>query len=217
MVVSSEARYATDQLSHRKDNTLFASIVPHCAETPKQLLVEATTATDSAQSIRVLTQLLANKGGRDFISRLDRKDGEPCIEILDRVSPNPHPVSPGLSWLQGLSDHSLSRIERRRFSTTLWTLAGTYRRLPNSVVIREKIEVSPEVLAYGGFSDIRMGNYGGNPVAIKTSSVARSDKLDRVIKVCSTCVSPSRGRLKGLSRDFVDKSSFGTDCLIQTS
>ena len=182
-----------------------------------QLLVEATTATDSAQSVRVLTEILASEGGRDFISRLDRKDGEPCIEILDRVSPNPYLVPHGLSWLQALSDHSLGPVEKRRFCTTLWTLAGTYRRLPSSVVIREKPEVSPKVLARGGFADIRMGNYGGRRVAVKTSRVRELDDLDQMIMVRSTSISPSSGRLKGLSRDFVDKSSFGANCLIRTS
>lgn len=56
------------------------------SEDYQQLLVEATTATDRAESIRTLVKILADDGGKDFISRLDRKDGELCIEILDQVS-----------------------------------------------------------------------------------------------------------------------------------
>ena len=61
------------------------------SEGHQQLLAEATTATDRAKSIRVLAKILADDGGKDFISCLDRKDGESCIEILDHVSQHPCP------------------------------------------------------------------------------------------------------------------------------
>ena len=41
---------------------------------------------DEAKAIRTLAEILTDKEGRDFISHLDRKDAELCIEILDQVS-----------------------------------------------------------------------------------------------------------------------------------
>ena len=71
------------------------------SENYEQLLVRATTATEKAESVKILTKILADKGGRDFISRLDRKNGESCIEILDHVSRYPQLVPLNLSWLPG--------------------------------------------------------------------------------------------------------------------
>ena len=51
----------------------------------QQLWKDVTNATDEAKAVRTLAGILANKEGRTFISRLGRKDGELCIEILDRV------------------------------------------------------------------------------------------------------------------------------------
>ena len=51
------------------------------------LLVKATTATDRTESIGILTKILGEDSGKNFVSHLDRKDGEPCIEILDHASP----------------------------------------------------------------------------------------------------------------------------------
>lgn len=50
------------------------------------LLVKATTATNRTESIGILAKILANDSGKNFVSHLDRKDGESCIEILDHVS-----------------------------------------------------------------------------------------------------------------------------------
>jgi len=60
-------------------------------------------ATDKAQAVQILADILADHEGRAFISRLDSKDAEPCIEILDDVShglrlphsPPPQAVSSG--------------------------------------------------------------------------------------------------------------------------
>jgi hypothetical protein len=45
-----------------------------------------TSANDEASAVRVLAGILTEKEGRAFVSRLERKDAEFCIEILDRVS-----------------------------------------------------------------------------------------------------------------------------------
>ena len=63
----------------------------------QQLLADATNATDKAESVRILAKILAGQDGKDFVTRLDPKDGETCIEILDHVSRGSAPVSPGLN------------------------------------------------------------------------------------------------------------------------
>jgi hypothetical protein len=63
----------------------------------RQLLAQATSSSDKAESVRILAQILDNEGGKDFVSRLGREDGESCIEILDHVSRRSSLVYPGLS------------------------------------------------------------------------------------------------------------------------
>ena len=52
----------------------------------QQLWEDVANATDEAKAVRTLAGILADKEGRIFISRLERKDAELCIEILDHVS-----------------------------------------------------------------------------------------------------------------------------------
>ena len=61
--------------------------------------------------------------------------------------------------------------------------AGFYDRLPGSVIIAEKIEVSHNVLASGGFSDVRCGKHMGHLVAVKTMRVAEQDDFLKIRKV----------------------------------
>jgi len=45
------------------------------------------------------------------------------------------------------------------------------------------VEVSDEILAFGGFADLRLGIYEGRFVAVKTTRVAAQDDLLRIRKV----------------------------------
>jgi hypothetical protein len=45
-----------------------------------------TNANNEAKAVRTLTEILSDKEGKGFISNLERRDAELCIEILDRVS-----------------------------------------------------------------------------------------------------------------------------------
>ena len=51
------------------------------------------------------------------------------------------------------------------------------------MMITEQVEVSDEILASGGFADIRTGTYMGHLVAVKTTRVAEQDGLSKVRKV----------------------------------
>jgi len=51
---------------------------------------DVTSAIDEASSIRTLAEMLVEKEGRAFVSRLGRKDAELCIEILDHVGRSSH-------------------------------------------------------------------------------------------------------------------------------
>ena len=63
--------------------------------------------TDEAEAVRVMAKILDSKEGRVFISRLERKDAEFSIRILDRVSCGLHPPF-----------HSLRRFVRESLNTT---------------------------------------------------------------------------------------------------
>ena len=51
------------------------------------------------------------------------------------------------------------------------------------MIITERIEVSDEVFASGGFADIRRGTYMGHLVAVKTLRVAKQDDCLEIRKV----------------------------------
>ena len=50
-------------------------------------------------------------------------------------------------------------------------------------MIKAKFEVSDEILAHGGFGDVRRGRYHGRPVAVKTARIAPRDDLQKMRKV----------------------------------
>ena len=52
---------------------------------------------DEAEFIRTLAQILSSKEGRTFIFNLEPLDAALCIEILDRVSPNPSVRHPSVA------------------------------------------------------------------------------------------------------------------------
>ena len=51
------------------------------------------------------------------------------------------------------------------------------------MMIAEKIGVGTDILASGGFSDVRSGEYMGHLVAVKTLRVATPDDLPGIRKV----------------------------------
>jgi len=51
------------------------------------------------------------------------------------------------------------------------------------MVIAKEIKVSDNVLAFGGFADIRTGTYMGHLVAVKIVRVARQDNFLKIRKV----------------------------------
>lgn len=132
------------------------------SEAYQKLLAEATSATDETESIRILAKILVDEGGKDFVSSLDPKDGETCIKILDH----------------GLSGHRLSRAEDKTFSITLWKLAAAHRRLPDSVTIKEKLEISDERRSGSESNDTRMGKHNGNLVAVTTRAISPKNNPD---------------------------------------
>ena len=74
-----------------------------------------------------------------------------------------------LRWSrQGIAKHNLKTTEKQAFLVTLMTLAEHYGRLPDSMIITEKIEVEDKILAFGGIMDVRRGKYKGHLVAVRT-------------------------------------------------
>jgi hypothetical protein len=56
------------------------------AKDHQRLWKHVTGATDESKAVRTLAEILVDREGRALISRLERKEAELCIEILDRVS-----------------------------------------------------------------------------------------------------------------------------------
>ena len=84
---------------------------------------------------------------------------------------------------QGIAGHNLRAVEKNNFFVTLMRLAGRHGRLPDSMIITEKIEVSNQVLASGGFADVRTGTYEGHLVAVKTIRVFEQVDFRRTRRV----------------------------------
>ena len=98
----------------------------------EELWRSVTNAANTAQAVRTLGEILADKEGRVFISRLGSKDAELCIEILDDVGhelrfllPPPQTVSSGHRRAQPQTRREASILrylkETRR---TLWSTPG---------------------------------------------------------------------------------------------
>jgi len=64
----------------------------------QRLWKDAISARDKAKATQALSDGLVEKEGRVFFSRLDGKEAERCVEILDDVSCDPH--SPNLPFTQ---------------------------------------------------------------------------------------------------------------------
>lgn len=71
-------------------------------------------------------------------------------------------------------------------------LAWTHRRLPDSVMIEGKFEVQSEPMAWGGFSDVYKGEYGGHSVAVKRLRAFPPHDI-KTRKVRSATIFPLRG------------------------
>ena len=153
----------------------------------QRLWNDVTHAIDETESVRILAEILVDKKGRAFISRLERRDAELCIEILDHVSLDLYLESPSIASddfsRKGIANHNLKTAAKQAFFVTLRRLAGYHGRLPDSMTITEEIDVEARILASGGFADIRRGTYMGHLVAVKTLRVPEYDNLTRARKV----------------------------------
>ena len=77
--------------------------------------------TDESKAVRTLADILADREGRTFVSRLERKDVGLCIEILDRVSHNLRPL-PAFALSGGFiraPRNTTSNPQRSRCSSSL--------------------------------------------------------------------------------------------------
>jgi len=152
----------------------------------RQLWKDVTDTADEGKAVRTLAEILVYKEGRNSMSKLECKDAELCIQILDRVSWDLHPPPAFRNLIpfhQGIAEHKLKAAEKRAFLLMLRRLAGCHGRLPDSMMITERIEVEDKILASGGFADIRCGRHMGHLVAVKTVRVSEQDDSLKIRKV----------------------------------
>ena len=162
--------------------------------TDRVLWGDNTKATDRTEAVRALAKFAVGKEARAFALGLEPEAAKLCIEALDYASCDPHTPFHYLIWsFQGVAGHNLKTAEMVAFFLTLRKLAERHGILPDWVMIRERFEVSAEVLAFGGFGDIRSGMYMGRHIAVKTAKLAQRDKFDKARKVSINFSHPGRG------------------------
>ena len=85
---------------------------------------DITDTIDEAKAVRILAEILVEKEGRTFISSLERKDAELCIEILDHVRCDMHlfPLSPSQMISAG---HRRAQPQKHRETGLLRHIAET--------------------------------------------------------------------------------------------
>ena len=109
----------------------------------------------------------------------------------------PRPTFPPfrhLKWSpQGITQHNLETTERHAFSTALRRLAERHELLPDRVVVKQKVDVSHQLLTFGGVGGVGLGEYIGDPVAVKTTRVATRDNLQKIRKVSIGVGHPGNG------------------------
>jgi len=152
------------------------------------------SATDKAQAVRTLADILTNKEGRALISRLDSGDAELCIEILSNVSRDLYLArSPPHTIRQGITAYNLKHTEKQAFFVTLRRLAERHGRLPDRLTITEEIEISDETLTFGGFACVRSGRYKGRLVAVRTMRTKARAEFPKIRKVSTNVGHEGRG------------------------
>ena len=62
-------------------------------------------------------------------------------------------------------------------------LSNRIGRLPESYLLSDKFDISGEVIASDGFSDVRMGVFKGKNVAVKTLRVSVTDDKTKIRRV----------------------------------
>jgi hypothetical protein len=211
-------RFASE--AARPPSATSGTVVTDCRPLWKNV-VSASASGDEGKAVQILAKILLDKEDRASISKLERKDAELCIEILDHVSRDLHPLpSRYLRYFhQGLAEHVLQTAERQAFFITLRRLAAIYGRLPESVVITEKVKVSDDILASGGFADVRTGTYKGHLVAVKTMRVAKQDDIVKLrkVSVCDILPAARNATLTIFLSYFAKRLSSGIRCPIRTS
>lgn len=160
----------------------------------RQLWEAAADSTDKIKAVRCLAKILAKDKERHFISDVGKEGAELCIDILNYVSCylflSPFDASDGLC--QALENLALSSREMNRFLNAVRRLSDHYVISPCHVVVLHDLRVSDEVLASGGFGDVRAGWYKERRVAVKTAKVKPTDNLEKKTKVSNNTMTTLR-------------------------
>jgi len=118
---------------------------------------------------------------------------------------------------QGITKCNLKPPEQSAFVITSRRLAERHQLLPHRIRVAEELEVLDEILAFGGFGDVRCGTYMGHPVAVKTTRIPAQKDLQRIRKVSIGGFLHRPGAVSNiLPSDFTGKSFSGVHYSIQT-
>ena len=116
------------------------------------------------------------------------------LDTLDKVSQSRHLMSTAahhiylpLALKMVKSDQIPHATKSHAFKLT-WSLAGASRQVPKSYLIGKftaltGYSVGKEIIANGGFADIRKGTLNGMDVAVKTIRLSQADDVHTVHEV----------------------------------
>ena len=153
------------------------------AERYSQLWNGIASTTINPEIPLALSKISNDRASGDFILSLGCEEAKLCINVLDRVSFDLHlPLSPPQMVRQGIVEHTLGSAEKCDFFVLLRRLAQRHGRLPDRMMITEKIEVSEELPSFFGGS-VGLGTYKGHPVVVKTAIFGLSRDLEKIRKV----------------------------------
>ena len=144
----------------------------------RELWTKARTAKDEKVAVRTMAEILRRQEVYLFF-------GISGCGILLCINPGPREIASAVSLprcsltnavIQGIAEHDLRASEKQAFFNTLRRLAGKHVRLPNWIVIPDKIDDSRsgQLRTSGGFADIRQGQYRGFTVAVRTLRVQKN-------------------------------------------
>ena len=177
-----------------------------------------THAIDEVQAVQTLAEILADKEGGVFISRLDNKDAELCIEILDCVSRHLYML---LSLPQAVSSgHRGARPQTRREAGLLCHAEKTCWSSWATTGLHDYNGKDRGLRRYTRFQWIcrsPVRNVYGTPHRSKDYEGCNAGRLPEDKKGEHCCRPPGVRSQPFCPSDFARKSSSGVHYLIRTS
>ena len=179
-----------------------ASRAQHSIPPNKQTILSKWKTLKNLEPInhQQLALLVNVEENRKIALQFGGKDAIVVIDAIDKVRPTNRTDKPRRDGSYMTSDSpstfkALKQIEgpnktRSNAFKVLRKLAGNTRQVPKSYLIGRwtRYTVKEEIIASGGFADVREGRLGDRVIAVRTIRVSLQTNIDDTHKVCDTVV-----------------------------